>query len=184
MTTAHTPEPCSDVQLWVATVAELEDPNHAAASWAVLSPAKNVMPSAFISNAIETRSLLRARCGDTCSRTMLPSSRSNGNSLPTNTDDHASSFRCSMNPWNSIPQNPVTWSSAPLRVDSVWALILKGWIDRYLKVLPSQHSPLARLPHSSCYLSTTGTSVSSLSGRLRKPTSRPEAWGCQYRWTR
>jgi 4'-phosphopantetheinyl transferase len=38
MTTAHTPEPCSDVQLWVATVAELEDPNHAAASWAVLSP--------------------------------------------------------------------------------------------------------------------------------------------------
>ncbi len=38
MTTAHTPEPCSDVHLWVATVAELEDPKHAAASWAVLSP--------------------------------------------------------------------------------------------------------------------------------------------------
>ena len=45
-------------------------------------------------------------------------------------------------------------------------------------MLPSQHSPLARLRHSSCYLSTTGTSVSSLTGRLRKPTSRPEAWVC------
>ncbi len=37
MTLAHIPEPCGEVHLWFATVAELEDPQHSAAAWAVLS---------------------------------------------------------------------------------------------------------------------------------------------------
>lgn len=37
MKMAHTPEPCCEVHLWFAAVAELENPNHSAASWAVLS---------------------------------------------------------------------------------------------------------------------------------------------------
>ncbi len=37
MKTAHAPEPCRDVYLWFAKVAELDDPGIFATSWAVLS---------------------------------------------------------------------------------------------------------------------------------------------------
>ena len=44
---AQTHEPCSDVHLWFAAVAELEDPNHSAASWAVLSSSEKQHAARF-----------------------------------------------------------------------------------------------------------------------------------------